>query len=308
MISESTAKRLAFIRYLYGVSVDQARLPEPMCAASVLAFHDTIEQFLILACEHKDIEIKASTNFMQYWKFLRPKLEPNGLSQKASMIALDKARGSLKHRGIRPSREDIQTFLYAATLFFRENTPTIFGLEFGDISMVYLVQDPAVRTDLESAEDLYKQGELQEAVGKVAVAFDRLLKSRQKRNPLLSGLKWPTSSPRPTTYKLGGSFGRSALDDYSKKMFGDILDQTDALKRAVEPMHDAMVAFVLGVGYERYQRFLRLTPRVMMLVPEGAWSPTPTPHWNHVPNYLTPEIYKFCFDFAIDAAIRVQAD
>jgi hypothetical protein len=316
VIAESTMRRLAFIRYLYGVAVDQSRLPEPMCAASVLTFHDAIEQFLILACEHKNLPVKTSVDFMGYWEFLSPKLQPDGLTQKPAMTRLDKARGNLKHRGIRPSREDMQTFYSAAMLFFEENTPTVFGVEFGDVSMVYLVNPPAVRADLEEAEELRKQGDLVDAVGKVAIAFDRLLKSYQERDPLLSGLRWPRMSPTPTGYKAGGpplnfrpKRGEADKDGYARKKIGEILEQTDALKRAVEPMRDAIVALALGVDYERYRRFLKLTPEVGMRSLEGdiRYAPVPTALWHGKPRNASPDIYRFCFDFVIEVAIRAQA-
>lgn len=41
--------RLAFIRLLHRQAVEQSIQPRPLSAASILTFHDTAEQFLILA-------------------------------------------------------------------------------------------------------------------------------------------------------------------------------------------------------------------------------------------------------------------
>jgi hypothetical protein len=49
MLNESIMKRLAFIRHLYDVGMEQSRQPEPMCAASIMTFHDCGELFLQLS-------------------------------------------------------------------------------------------------------------------------------------------------------------------------------------------------------------------------------------------------------------------
>lgn len=141
------------------------------------------------------------------------------------------------------------------------------------------------------------------------MAFFRLLERRTGRDKLLSKVRWP-SSTSPAAYKFGGSFGRAKLDDYSKKMFGELLEQTDALKKAVEPMQEPMAALALGVSYERYRQFLDLTPEVGMMLPEGEAyeGPVPTPLWGHGrPRYITPETYRFCFDFVVETALTMQS-
>lgn len=180
--------------------------------------------------------------------------------------------------------------------------------------MVDMIRHPSISADLEEAERLREQDDLEAAIERVAIAFYRFLERHKKRNTLLSGLKWPILSPKPSTYKFGGSPGRSRLDDHSKKMFDNILEQTDALKKAVEPMQDAMVALALGVDYGRYQTFLELTPPVNMMlpkneerVPRSGLIPTPMYHPRR-PHYITPDSYRFCFDFVIEAVTRSQSD
>jgi hypothetical protein len=55
MLPETTARRLAFVRYLYGVAVQQSRYPEPLYGTSILTFHDSIELFLQLASEYLNV-------------------------------------------------------------------------------------------------------------------------------------------------------------------------------------------------------------------------------------------------------------
>lgn len=81
-------KRLAFIKYLYRVAVEQSQKSEPLCAASVLFFHDAVELFLQLASEHLDIG-KEGLKFMEYWDLISKKLGIE-LSQKESMRRLNR--------------------------------------------------------------------------------------------------------------------------------------------------------------------------------------------------------------------------
>ena len=322
-MNENVAKRLAFIRYLYDEAVWQSEKTEPMCGASVLGFHDAAELFLVLACEHLDA--KKPRDFMAHWQEIRRKLPeevkhevPEGLTQKTGMERVNKARVNLKHYGNMPARSAVQEYRSIVTLFFEENTPTVFGVEFGGISMVYLVRHSATRTELEEAEKLREQGDLQAAIGRVAVAFDRMLNHYHKRNPLLSGLRWPMSSPTPMGYKYGGppiNFrprkGEADKDGYARKKIGEVLEQTEALKRAVTPMRDAMVAVALDVDYKRYQRFLALTPEVkMMNRTDDLWAePVPTPIYRYASQqYVDEDAYRFCFDFVIEAVLRTQAN
>ncbi|HBX87013.1 MAG TPA: hypothetical protein DEG09_00170 [Marinilabiliaceae bacterium] len=94
-------QRLAFIKYLYTVAVEQSKQPEPLSSSSILSFHNSIELFLQLASEYLDVGSK-SPGFMDYWELLEPKLTEGGLTQKESMRRLNKARVALKHHGTLP--------------------------------------------------------------------------------------------------------------------------------------------------------------------------------------------------------------
>jgi hypothetical protein len=101
----SDLKRLAFIKYLFTIALDQSYLPEPAGAAAILTFHDAIELFNQLACEYLDIDTigkgSKQINFIEYWDLISLKLS-QPLPQKESMNRLNKARVALKHHGNLP--------------------------------------------------------------------------------------------------------------------------------------------------------------------------------------------------------------
>lgn len=70
--------RLAFIRHLYCLAIEQADQPEPQRAASILTFHDAVELFLGLALEHSGVVIpgKRDIGFLEYWDRLPERRTP----------------------------------------------------------------------------------------------------------------------------------------------------------------------------------------------------------------------------------------
>jgi len=134
-------RRLAFIKYLYQVAVEQSQRLEPLCSTSILTFHDAIELFLQLASEYLDVG-KGRPSFMEYWEILAStsKLPEGVLIQKESMRRLNKARVALNHHGILPSKLGIEAFRASVTNFFEENTPLIFDIKFSEISLIELVR------------------------------------------------------------------------------------------------------------------------------------------------------------------------
>jgi hypothetical protein len=171
---KSTIERLSFIKFLYGLGVEQSKAAEPMNAASLLTLHDSVELFLQLASECLDIG-KKGMNFLEYWDVLSRKLPDEGLTQREAMRRLNHARVALKHHGTRPSRSDVEAFRVTATTFFAENTHRVFGVPFESISLIDLVAYEVVRTTLEQAQQQISEGRFKDALSSCRLAFHLLL-------------------------------------------------------------------------------------------------------------------------------------
>jgi len=137
MAEEHIVRRLAFIKYLFTVGQDQSRQHEPLCSVSVLTWHDCVELFLFLANEHLNAG-SPPENLMGYWELFSKKLA-TPLTHKEAMRRLVRSRVALKHHGTMPAKMDIEAFSETVASFMLENTPTIFDLQFDDISLVDLV-------------------------------------------------------------------------------------------------------------------------------------------------------------------------
>src|ERR1700733_8146247 len=95
-----TAVRLEFIKYLYNIGVEQAAHPRPMNSACLMAFHDSVENYLHLACRMHGVKAKSEKpSFGDYFAALEQKLAQE-IQWKDGLRALSKHRKELKHDGI----------------------------------------------------------------------------------------------------------------------------------------------------------------------------------------------------------------
>ena len=252
-VDPSSIQRLSFIRYLYLVAVEQSRQPDPLAAASVLSFHDSVELFLQLASEQLNVG-RNRMEFMQYWEVIDPALDPNRLSQRESMRRLNSARVSLKHHGTLPSVLAIEQFRSSVGSFFEENTRVVFGVEFEGLSLVDLVTCEVARESLREAVKQIQEGDTGKSTISAAIAFEQLkddvndrLKARYYRTPFWFG----------DSFDFDKSFFRHRpVPDPQQDKF------EDKVVEAIVAMQEVMGALGFGLDYRRYARFRLLTPSV----------------------------------------------
>lgn len=290
MLDESTMRRLAFIRYLYVVGVEQSRGPEPLTAASVLTFHDSIELFLQLASEHLNVGTK-SPSFMEYWDVLETRLQGRSLAQRESMRRLNKSRIALKHHGTLPSNLDIEAFRASATNFFEENTPVVFGIEFSSVSMLNLVSCEEARCSLEKANKLIEEERRTEALDEIASGFDQLVDDYERRKITSFG-RSPFFFGEPLTFET--SFFMGIKDRDFARFVDKVRDSIDAMRNGVKILS-------LGLDYRRYVRFRLLTSKARRLLR------TQDPNLGAPQDqHPSADECRFCYDFVVESAIRLQ--
>jgi len=288
---EDAIKRLAFVKYLYNLSVEQSMKPQPACSAAVLMFHDSIELFLELASEHLD-QGKSGVGFMEYWELLAPKLQDDGLTQKESVRQLNTARVGLKHSGILPSKSIIEGFRATTTNFFEENTPILFGKKFSDISLIELVQYPHTKKNLLETQELLKEAKIEDALDKVALSFAQLIDDYENRK----------------RDELGRSpffFGRSLtfLSSFHMDIKGRLGDFVDSIGESVEALREGVKILSLGLDYRRYVKFRLLTPHIERFI-GGKYNVVRVDRGQK--GKPTTEDVQFCIDFVIESATALQ--
>lgn len=292
---ENARKRLAFIKSLYNVGVEQSRRAEPYCWASLLTFHDAVELFLALASEHLDLAKRlAKIEFMEYWPLLSRKLADGQRGELTQMIAierLNKARVDLKHYGNPPSKFAIDDFRASVMNFFEENTSKVFEVEFSGISLIELVECQTTKTSLKEAENL-KDRKVEDSLDKVALAFAQLIDDYESRKE----------------DDIGRSpffFGKSVnfMSAFFMGIEGQLGEFVDAVKESVESLQKAVKILSLGLDYRRYARFRLLTPVVRRAM-SGEYVIQRVQHGSQ--GTPTEEDVQFCLDFVVESAIILQ--
>ena len=168
--------RLAFVRLFFQQGIDQSRQPEPLNVGSVLTLHDTAELFLQVIAEHRGVNMPRFVHFHEYWKQLDPARDPNGvqLSGERPMTRLNDLRTAFKHHGTLPSATAIAQACTDVRAFLEANTLIVFGMPFDTIDMAEVIPQTGVRDKVRAATAAAVGGDLTDAMGLLAEAYDEL--------------------------------------------------------------------------------------------------------------------------------------
>lgn len=313
-LEESIIKRLAFIKSIYKMAIQLSEAPEPLCSASLLFFHDSVELFLQLALETRDAAGSNKINFMEYWDKISLKLpDKKTLSQKESMRRLNNSRVALKHFGTLPTRQDLDTFKANVSNFFEDNTKIIFDIEFSGISLVELVSCPDARGTLREAENLMNEARTEDAIDSAAVAFAQLLNDYQYMIKGRFG-KYPFSFSAPGF--SGTFFSTSSESDLTGDIesFADDVDSAlSDIEDSISEIQDALEIMMLGLDYRKYMKFYLLSPVVRRL--QGMGDPKAKKTYGDYKVYEpkrrkrispTKDDVQFSIDFVIESALILQ--
>lgn len=313
-LEECVIRRLAFIKNIYKLAIQLSETPEPLCSASLLSFHDSVELFLYLALETLDATGSNKLNFMEYWEKISLKLPAEKtLSQKESMRRLNNSRVALKHFGTLPTKQDLDTFRVNVTDFFNENTIILFGIEFLDVSLVELVSCSDAREALNEAESLLKDARTIDAMDLAAVAFAQILDDYAAKIKDRFG-KYPFSFSAPSLSGL--SFSASNDSDLANDVDSFAVDVDSALsdiEDSISELQDTIEIMMLCLDYRKYMKFYLLSPIVRRL--NGKDDPKAKKTYGDYKLYEpkrrerispTEDDVQFSIDFVVESALILQ--
>lgn len=280
-------KRLAHIKQLFNIGIEQSHKPESIAVFSLLAFHDSIEMFLKLLAEHKGLN-STNYNFMDYWTNI-----PN-LTLKESMRNLNARRVNLKHKGLLPAKSEIEISRVNTIDFFQQNTFTQFSVEFDDISLIELVSYDKVREYLEISQKSLNNKEPESCIENVAYAFDELLYTYEANKG-----HWHSPFSFVKDMRFQNSFFMG-LSNTNIKEFKELGRFVDDVNKSLKGLQKAIKITSLGIDYKEFIMFDFLTPEVT------RW------HEGQLKCYIsgkrnwTEENCQFCIDFVIKTALKLQ--
>ena len=294
MEREVILRRLAFIKYLFTQAKNQSTLPDPLNASSVLMFHDAVELFLQLCAEELNVNTD-NVSFMGYWEKLKPKLVElriEELTQKEGMRRLNKARVSLKHHGILPSKSDINDFKVLTESFLIENSKNIFNMDIKEASLIELISYTKTKENLLIAKNSFEEKKFSNAIKHLALAFEFLIHDYESSKQGRFGQS-PFFFGRDMTF-LGSSF--MGLDRSTK-----LSEFVDNVKESIESIQKAVKILSFGIDYRKYVKFSMLTPKPRWAI--GSTEPIVSISNNAK---ISKEEFEFCFDFIIESALKLQ--
>ena len=231
---------------------------------------------------------------MDYWDAINQKMGLDQITQKDSMRRLNNARVQLKHHGTAPSKLDMEGFRATVTNFFQENTPKVFSMDFDSISLVDLVAYEDAKSNLRSAQDLMQSGDTKGAIPYIAASFELLIWEYERKMRSKFG-----SSPFSFVSEM--AFETSAMD-----VEGKMKDFVDKVDKSISSMQYAIKIISFGFDYRKFSKFESLTPEVLMeeLGPDGEYALYIPPEEQS--SQATLEDCRFCLDYVVECAIKLQ--
>jgi hypothetical protein len=288
MDKEQIIKRLSIVKFLYKIGMEQSRHSETTSFFSILSFHDSIDMYLNLAAEKIGIEKKKNEKiyFMDYWDKIPT------LTLKESMFKLNERRINLKHKGLIPGRIEIETARVNSTDFFEQNTPTLFGITFNEISLCELVKFEKTKGYVKSAQENLDRHQTEECIKQVTMAFHELLyEYKENKRGYGSGYK--------TQFNFGERIHFSRTD-YNNATERKLEDAISKINKNFEYFNNALEVISLGIDYKKYAKFQILTP-VAHRMYEGEY---------HLEIYGTKnwseENCQFLIDFVLECSFKLQ--
>lgn len=279
-------KRLSVIKLLYKIGLEQSKQTESISFFSILSFHDSIEMFLKLATEHKNIKADKFS-FIEYWDRMPE------LTLKESMKSLNSRRVNLKHKGLVPAKIEIEASRVNTTDFFEQNTKTTFDIEFSDVSLFELIKFSETKKLLILSQKDLNESRTESCVENVTKSFYELLieYKQNKRHWGKSHFNF-TEKVRYDRYN-----SRNERNNGTDKKVEDVVEK---INKNFEQIEKALEVITLGFDYRKYLKFKVLTPITFRML-NGSYHMEliRKKNWNI-------ENCQFLIDFVLECALKLQ--
>lgn len=285
-MNELTARRLAVIRHLFEKGKALSLEGEPLNGLCLLPFHDSVEMFMKLCADEKNVVIKHDTKFKDYFDNIP------ALQDKAQMLSLNARRVSLKHHGQMPSSLDVELSRANVIDFYEHNVPVFFGCKIEEVSLEVLIPYKEVRDYLANYHKFMKENKYGEAQAQCQIAMKALLSAFLNQNERGHSLEhdgWPACNAK--------WLQNPHLEDKTDKCF-------DGLREDILNINEAIYIMNLGINYFKYGEFIDLGPKVNQWIGEnpGEYS---YDYYVGMESLYSDETAAACYEFVIETAFKL---
>lgn len=277
-VTQSQLERLTLARML--IKQAEAHLTRQGLldhAPALLNLQDAVEFVLSVSAEVVSASLVSS--FEQSITNVEKAMEAKGIGRtlpgRSRMLALNKARVALKHHGVMGARADVEAFLGDVRSFASDSVRLFLDVEFGALDLSDAIRHSKVRREVRRAEGHCAEGDYEAAMAACGLGLT-LLFDRPGDDWL-----WSRTIPAP---------GRTG--DALQIAIATIIEELSHQRRMVKILAS-------GIELPSFWRFIALTP-AFRVTPSGKASPlSPRKSANETQA-------RFCIDFLIDTALRMQ--
>ena len=298
MISPSHLKRISYSKYLFNKGKELlAHNVQINNAFAILHFHDATEIFLQVIADV--LGYKAPESFMAHWDESQKKgsLLPN----KNELNRLNRLRVDFKHLGILPIHDDCIDSERILDSFFASVSNSFLGIDFLIVSLSDLIENLIIRKHLKESENHLNENRFSESISESSKAFAYVLKEAEG-DPWYSFLhKASSSNLRDIEPRLYHSSSHNEVD----KNFQSISKSLSVVKNQLENIIIEFNITLLGIDNYKYKRFKLLTPPCQIFM-DGHVEECGMSSVYHSKYNMSPHNATFCFNFVLDAALKLQ--
>lgn len=284
MADANIIERVACAKYLLMHGVDILNAGGPFAAGmSVLSFQDATEMLLGAVAESINAQVREQIAFNQLLDVIDAASKKR-LTQRSSLIQLNRSRVNFKHHGLEPKIEDARKFRITLDVFFPETVRLFFDIDYERISLTHLVKHTRTRKRLLVAEQYLERGEYADCLFDAAVAL-ALTMRRVGGNPFRQRVAKEVNIDQ---------------DGYGHSIAVSLMDSAKIIDAELKRIDRDLFLISSGVKYTDLQRFRDLTPRIYFTGDQQA-------HGNFSRGTdFSEEQAMFCVSLARDVALKVQ--
>lgn len=181
------------------------------------------------------------------------------LPLKSEILALHYLRNGAQHKGIIPSKEDVERNQGYTREFLTRLTKDFFELDFEQVSMAILVRDQQASNFLSEAEQLLARGKIRESMSASLNAFLGAMKSEQKTISG-SGFLFPYTLLESKFKEYERKLELEGLQGLTKKNVDDFVE-----KGMFMVLGEEIEVLKLRMDYKKYRKFVDLFPGLSLL-------------------------------------------
>ncbi len=218
------------------------------------------------------------------------------LSLGSSVEKINNRRNNLKHQFQIPAQVEVDECKSIATLFFENNTKSIFGHDFNDISIIDLIEYEEVKNLLKNAVVFKTKGEIENCMSEISKAFFELgqvdidfIRDKQQFSYIDI-----YSIPHLQIPDLQGKKELQTLKLYMDSVI-------NAYNKNFHKINESLKIFALGIDYRKYLKFKSFIPTTSIKDKQGVYTVTKARNIE-----ITHDDLNFAIDFVLDCSLQIQ--